>query len=88
VKKKQKQRYRAHNWREYNAALVKRGSLTVGLDEASLEGWRHRERSGKRGASFTYRDAAITAFTYRDAAITAFTYRDAAITAALLLKAV
>jgi len=38
VKKKQKQRYRVRNWREYNAALVSRGSLTVWLDEAVLSG--------------------------------------------------
>ena len=61
MKKKQKQRYRVRNWREYNAALVSRGSLTVWLDEAVLSGWVHQEKSGRRGASRTYSDAAIEA---------------------------
>jgi len=56
-----KKPYRTRNWREYNAALVGRGSLTVWLDEAALKGWLNQERSGKRGASLTYSDAAVTA---------------------------
>ena len=61
MKKKQKRQYRVRNWREYNAALVKRGSLTIGLDEAALAGWLEHGRSGKRGASQTYSDRAIEA---------------------------
>jgi DDE family transposase len=61
VKKKQQQPYRVRNWREYNAALVHRGSLTFWLDEGALPGWLHDEPSGRRGASLTYSDAAITA---------------------------
>jgi len=61
VNKKQKQPYRVRNWREYTAALVSRGSLTIWLDEAALGGWLHGERSGKRGASLTYGDATIQA---------------------------
>ena len=53
--------YRVRNWREYNAALVKRGSLTVWLDEASLSDWMEPHRSGRRGASRTYSQAAIQA---------------------------
>jgi hypothetical protein len=49
------------NWGEYNAALVKRGSLTIWLDEVALVGWFHHEKSGRRGASLTYSDAAIEA---------------------------
>lgn len=59
--KKNKRQYRVRNWRKYNAALVKRGSLTVWLDEAAREGWLEAHKSGKRGASRTYSDAAITA---------------------------
>lgn len=59
MKKKQKQRYRVRNWREYNAALVSRGSLTVWLDEAALAGWFHQQQSGRRGASLTYSAVAI-----------------------------
>lgn len=59
--KKPKRQYRIRNWGEYNAALVRRGSLTIWLDEAALAGWIEPERSGKRGASPTYSQAAITA---------------------------
>lgn len=61
MRKKQKQIYRVRNWHEYNAALVKRGSLTVWFDEAALAGWMEPEQSGKRGASWTYSNRAITA---------------------------
>jgi len=61
VKKQKKQQYRVRNWREYNAALVKRGSLTVWLDEAALSDWMEPHRSGRRGASRTYSQAAIQA---------------------------
>ena len=56
-----KKSYRIGNWREYNAALIKRGSLTVWIDEAATDGWLNKQRSGRRGASCTYSDAAITA---------------------------
>ena len=59
--KKSKQQYRVRNWREYNAALVHRGSLTFWLDESALSGWLHGDLSGRRGASLTYSDSAITA---------------------------
>ncbi len=61
MKKKQKQQYRVRNWSEYNAALVKRGSLTIWLEESALSGWIERHRSGRRGASRTYSEAAIQA---------------------------
>ena len=61
MKKQKKQQYRVRNWREYNAALVKRGSLTVWLDEAALSDWMEPHRSGRRGASRTYSQAAIQA---------------------------
>ena len=59
--KKTKRQYRVRNWREYNAALVRRGSLTVWLDKAALAGWFHHQRSGRSGASRLYRDVAIEA---------------------------
>jgi hypothetical protein len=61
VSKKQKQQYRIRNWGEYNAALVRRGSLTVWMDEKAIKNWLHDERSGRRGASLTYGDRAIEA---------------------------
>lgn len=59
MKKKQKARYRIRNWRQYNAALVQRGSLTLWVDAAALVGWQNQEKSGGRGASLTYSDSAI-----------------------------
>ncbi len=59
MKKKQKARYGIRNWRQYNQALVQRGSLTLWVDEAALTGWRNHEKSGGRGASLTYKDSAI-----------------------------
>jgi len=52
--------YRLRNWGEYNAALVKRGSLTLWVSEAALSAWHEAARSGKRGAPRTYSDRAIT----------------------------
>jgi hypothetical protein len=51
--------YKVVNWAKYNEALVNRGSLTLWLDEESLEGWRHANEEVKRGRPFTYSDAAI-----------------------------
>jgi hypothetical protein len=52
--------YRITNWRQYNAALVKRGSFTVWIDEAAIVGWLNHEHHGGRGAACTYSDTAIT----------------------------
>ncbi|BBK40617.1 IS5 family transposase [Allostella vacuolata] len=49
-----KPRYRITNWREYNDALVRRGSITLWIDEAMVAGWR---ASGGRG--WRYSDQAI-----------------------------
>jgi len=57
--KTNKRQYRVRNWPEYNAALVQRGSLSVWIEESSLNTW-HCCPSGKRGAPFLYSDAAIT----------------------------
>lgn len=53
-------RYRLRNWREYNTALVQRGSLTLWCDAAALAGWVVRARTGRRGRAPTYSDRAIT----------------------------
>src|SRR5512135_2443416 len=55
----QKQRYRIRNWREYNAALVERGSLTVWFDQDHRKQWDAAERSGRRGAPKRYSDEAV-----------------------------
>ena len=51
-------RYRTLNWSAYNAALTRRGSLTVWFDPSMP--W-HAAPSGKRGAQPVYGDAAIQA---------------------------
>jgi len=57
---KRKRQYRICNWSEYNAALVKRGSLTLWVDEAALAEWRNQQRSGQPGKPRTYSELAIT----------------------------
>ena len=51
--------YHLRNWREYNAALVQRGSLTLWVSEEVLGTWHDDARTGKRGAPRTYSDSAI-----------------------------
>lgn len=58
-KKTIKKPYRVRNWSEYNRSLVKRGSLTIWVDEDAVKSWLEQERSGKRGAPRLYSDAAI-----------------------------
>jgi Transposase DDE domain len=53
---KPKPRYRVANWREYNRALVARGSITLWIDEAVLAGWR-----AAGGKGWRYSDMAILA---------------------------
>ena len=51
-----KPRYRVTNWRDYNRALVARGSITLWFHEEVLAGWRATGGKGRR-----YGDAAILA---------------------------
>ena len=50
--------YRIRNWNEYNDSLVRRGSLTLWVDQGTLQAWRHQGPS-QRGAQFEYSDTAI-----------------------------
>jgi hypothetical protein len=50
--------YRIRNWSQYNDALVRRGSLTLWVDEATLQAWRY-QGPPQRGAQFQYSDLAI-----------------------------
>jgi IS5 family transposase len=59
-KRSSKRRYRLRNWPDYNAALVRRGSLILWVDAAALAGWAGRGRSGQRGRPPIYSDLAIT----------------------------
>ncbi|SDK26664.1 Transposase DDE domain-containing protein, partial [Ferrimonas sediminum] len=47
------------NWKQYNDALVNRGSLTFWLDEDAVGKWRCQEHHGGRGRGFEYSDSAI-----------------------------
>lgn len=51
-----KPRYRVTNWRDYNRALVERGSLTLWIDAEVLDGWR-----ATGGKGWRYSDIAILA---------------------------
>ena len=51
--------YRLRNWREYNASLVNRGSLTLWIETDIATWWLKKDKSGKPGASDTYSDRAV-----------------------------
>jgi hypothetical protein len=53
-----KSAYRIRNWKEYNESLVRRGSLTLWVDQEMLQAWRYRGPS-QRGAQFRFSDLAI-----------------------------
>ena len=60
-----KQKRKIMNWREYDASLRQRGSLTVWFTDAAIEGWRSAPRTN-RGGQPTYSALAIlTALTLR-----------------------
>jgi hypothetical protein len=50
--------YRIRNWKQYNDALVHRGSLTLWVDQETLRSWRYGGPA-QRGAQFEYSDLAI-----------------------------
>jgi Transposase DDE domain len=50
--------YRVRNWKQYNEALVRRGSLTLWVDPAALGVWRYQGPT-QQGAQFEYSDSAI-----------------------------
>jgi len=58
-RKKTKASYRLRNWREYNSALVQRGSLTMWINDEVVTAWRHPEATGNRGQPRTYTETAI-----------------------------
>jgi hypothetical protein len=47
------------NWKQYNQALVKRGSLTLWVDEQAIKQWHCQTHHGRRGRGFHYSDRAI-----------------------------
>ncbi|QDS99597.1 IS5 family transposase [Adhaeretor mobilis] len=51
--------YEVKNWNEYNEALVRRGDVTLWLEEDVLIGWEHENLETKVGQPYIYSDAAI-----------------------------
>ncbi|MCF1439245.1 MAG: transposase, partial [Shewanella sp.] len=47
------------NWKQYNQALVNRGSVTFWLDESAINAWLCKEHHGGRGRGFQFSDTAI-----------------------------
>lgn len=56
---KTKRQYRIRNWRDYNKALVGRGSLTPWVDTQALDTWVSTDHAARRGRRRLYADAAI-----------------------------
>src|SRR4051812_44066049 len=50
--------YRIRNWSQYNDALVNRGSITLWVDQDTLQAWRY-QGPPRRGAHFEYSALAI-----------------------------
>ena len=67
VTPKYKTKYRVKNWPAYEAALRKRGDITVWFDEGAIEAWNASPSGGRRpGGKQLYSDLAIlTALTLR-----------------------
>ena len=59
VTKRTKLQYRIRNWRQYNRALIGRGSLTLWIDTRATEAWLDQDIPERRGRRHTYTDAAI-----------------------------
>ena len=51
--------YKIKNWKDYNRSLVNRGNLTVWVDEETISKWESSKKTGRKGRSNTYSDAAI-----------------------------
>jgi hypothetical protein len=67
VTNKPKRRYRIRNWRDYNSALVRRGSLTLWVEQGVVNKWRDTAAPTRRGRRRSYSDLAITcALTLRE----------------------
>jgi len=58
---KKKAKYRIRNWSDYNRSLSNRGSLTFWISEELLANWIEQQKTGERGRSPQYSEAAIVA---------------------------
>lgn len=57
--RKAKASYKITNWREYNASLVQRGSITFWFSDEVIDEWEHPNDKPKVGHPFVYSDTAI-----------------------------
>jgi hypothetical protein len=57
--KKRKRQYRIRNWKQYNAALITRGSLTFWVDDQVTGSWFETAGTGQPGRPCTYSDMAV-----------------------------
>ncbi len=60
-----KQKHKLMNWREYDASLRQRGSLTVWFTDEAIEGWRAGPRTTRGGQPWYSPLAILTALTLR-----------------------
>ena len=54
-----KPKHKISNWKQYNQALVQRGSLTIWMDASAIRRWHCHTHHGRRGRGFHYSDTAI-----------------------------
>jgi len=54
------QKFKATNWRNYNKALINRGSITFWLDNEAIQAWYESATHTSRGRHKYYSDLAIT----------------------------
>jgi hypothetical protein len=59
VTNKQKRQYLIRNWRDYNKALVGRGSLTLWIDARCVDTWLNPDLPARRGRRRRYANVAI-----------------------------
>lgn len=56
---KPKRQYRIRNWRDYNKALVRRGSLTLRVEQRVVGAWLDQSRPARKGRRRLYTDMAV-----------------------------
>jgi len=70
-----RQRHRVTNWREYDASLRRRGSLTVWFTDEAIQAWAVEPRTTRGGQPWYSALAILTALTLR--AVFRLAYRQA-----------
>jgi hypothetical protein len=54
-----KKKYKVRNWKEYNQALVDRGSILFWITDEAIRNWEEQHKTGKRGKPRTFSNTAI-----------------------------